>query len=149
VDLLRHAGRFSAMSCSDRVGRSDRSHPVGVYASVSLIREWHGDCTVPRSLRGRGEAAPARVAIECPPMELHVLTIVIDRPLLSLGGSLPQGDAGGRYLFAVIELKVDANAAATGTPAPAKILENQYTFVVHNYAAKVSELASVMMPKRE
>jgi len=97
---------------------------------------------------GSGTATPTRFTIERATTGGRLLTILTDRPVLFVGGSLPEAKPKAGYDFAVIDLEVDAKGNGSGTIAPAaKITMNKGAFVVEDYGAELVRLTAVKKSK--
>jgi hypothetical protein len=97
---------------------------------------------------GGGAQTPARLTIERPTDKGRLLTIVTDKPLLFLGGGVPDAAPKEGYDFAVIDLEVDANGSGSGTLAPAaRVTSKQGVFVVEDYASELVRLTAVSKVK--
>ena len=85
-----------------------------------------------------GDAAPtvARIALDRPTEKGRLLTIVTDKPILFVGGGLPDAPPQEGYGFGVLDIEVDANGNGSGTLSPAaRVKVVQGAFVVDDYAA--------------
>jgi hypothetical protein len=97
---------------------------------------------------GGGAPAPARLTIERATDKGRLITIVTDKPLLFLGGSLPEAKAKAGYDFAVLDLELEASGSGSGSLAPAaRITLKDGAFVVEDYASEPVRLSSVTRAK--
>ena len=93
---------------------------------------------------GKGAPATARITLDRTTDKGRLLTIVTDKPILFLGGGLPDAKAKEGYGFAVLDIEVDAKGNGTGTLAPAaKVKVVQGAFVVDDYASQSIRLTAV------
>ena len=93
---------------------------------------------------GAGAPTPTRFTIERPTSDGRLLTIVADKPVLFIGGSLPNARPKAGYDFAVVDLQLDSKGGGSGTMAPAaRIKPMQGAFVVEDYGAELVTLTSV------
>jgi hypothetical protein len=97
---------------------------------------------------GAGAATPIRIAIERPTSDGRLLTLVTDKPVLFLGGGLPNAKPKEGYDYAVIDLQLNASGGGSGVMAPAaKIKPLQGVFVVEDYGAELVTLNDVKTTK--
>jgi len=81
-------------------------------------------------------------------INIPVLTIVTDQPIVFLGAGVPSAKPKAGYDFAVVDLEVDASGKGTGTFAPAaKITVKQGAFVVEDYSAELVRLTDISKSK--
>jgi hypothetical protein len=74
----------------------------------------------------------------------RLLTILTDRPILSLGAGLPGGKPKEGSDFAIIDIEVDAAGIGSGTLSPAaRVTVKDGTFVVEDYASELVRLTAV------
>lgn len=93
---------------------------------------------------GGGAATAARLTIERPTDKGRLITIVTDKPILFVGGSLPEAKPKTGYDFAVLDLVVDASGSGAGSLAPAaKLAVKAGAFVVEDYSSEPIRLSSV------
>ena len=93
-----------------------------------------------------GDAAPtvARIALDRPTEKGRLLTIVTDKPILFVGGGLPNAPPREGYGFGVLDIEVDANGNGSGTISPAaRVKVVQGAFVVDDYAGQAIRLTGV------
>jgi hypothetical protein len=97
---------------------------------------------------GAGAATPTRIAVERPTSGGRLLTIVADKPVLFIGGGLPNAKPKEGYDFAVIDLQLDASGGGSGVMAPAaKVKALQGVFVVEDYGTEMVTLTNVKKTK--
>jgi hypothetical protein len=97
---------------------------------------------------GAGAATPIRIAIERATGDGRLLTLVTDKPLLFLGGGMPNAKPKEGYDYAVIDLQLDATGGGSGVMAPAaKVKPLQGVFVVEDYGAEMVKLKDVRKAK--
>jgi hypothetical protein len=97
---------------------------------------------------GAGAATPIRIAIERPTSDGRLLTLVTDKPVLFLGGGLPNAKPKAGYDYAVIDLQLNASGGGSGVMAPAaKIKPLQGVFVVEDYGAEMVTLNDIKKTK--
>ena len=93
---------------------------------------------------GKGTPTAARIALDRPTSNGRLLTIVTDKPILFLGGGLPDAKPKDGYGFAVLDIEVDAQGNGSGTLSPAaKLKVVQGAFVVDDYASEAIRLTGV------
>jgi hypothetical protein len=93
-----------------------------------------------------GNASPTatRITLDRPTDKGRLLTIVADRPILFVGGGLPDAKVRDGYGFAVLDIEIDADGNGSGTLSPAaKVKVVTGAFVVDEYAAQPLRLADV------
>jgi len=97
---------------------------------------------------GTTVSAPTRFTMERVTGDGRLLTILTDKPLLFVGGSLPGAKPKAGYEFAVIDVVLDAQGNGTGTLAPAaKIKVTPNGFMVEDYGAENVQLTAVKKTK--
>ena len=97
---------------------------------------------------GAGAATPIRIAIERPTSDGRLLTLVTDKPVLFIGGGLPNAKPKEGYDYAVIDLQLNASGGGSGVMAPAaKIKPLQGVFVVEDYGAEMLTLNDIKKTK--
>jgi hypothetical protein len=97
---------------------------------------------------GAGAATPTRIAIDRPTSGGRLLTIVADKPVLFIGGALPNAKPKEGFDFAVIDLQLDAKGGGSGVMAPAaKIKALQGAFVVEDYGTESVTISDVKKTK--
>lgn len=97
---------------------------------------------------GAGAATPLRIAIERPTSDGRLLTLVTDKPVLFIGGALPNAKPKEGYDYAVIDLQLNAKGGGSGVMAPAaKIKPLQGVFVVEDYGAEMVNLTDIKKTK--
>ena len=93
---------------------------------------------------GTGKPTPTRLTLERQTDKGRLLTIVTDRPLIFLGGGLPEAKPKEGYDFGIIDVVVDAAGGGTGTMSTAaKVTVRQGVFVVDDYSGELVRLANV------
>jgi hypothetical protein len=97
---------------------------------------------------GATAPTPTRLTLERTTPTGRLLTIVADKPILSMGAGLPGAKPREGYDFAVIDIEVDARGSGSGTLAgAAKVTVKQGAFVVEDYAAEAIRLTNVTKVK--
>jgi hypothetical protein len=97
---------------------------------------------------GAGAATPTRIVVERPTSGGRLLTIVADKPILFIGGALPNAKPKEGFDFAVIDLQLDAKGGGSGAMAPAaKVKAMQGAFVVEDYGTEMVTLNNVKKTK--
>jgi hypothetical protein len=92
------------------------------------------------------DASPtaSRITLDRPTDKGRLLTIVTDRPILFLGGGLPDAKGKEGYGFAVVDIEIDAQGNGSGTLSPAaKVKIAEGAFVVDDYATQPLRLTDV------
>jgi hypothetical protein len=97
---------------------------------------------------GGGEAVATRLTIERTTDKGRLVTILVDKPVLFVGGSLPGAKAKEGYDFAILDLEIDAKGGGKGTLAPAARLKaTDSAFVVEDYGSEPIQLTAVTSKK--
>ena len=97
---------------------------------------------------GAGAATPTRIAVERATSAGRLLTIVTDKPVLFIGGAMPNAKPKEGYDFAVIDLQLDASGGGSGVMAPAaKVKALQGVFVVEDYGTEMVTLTNIKKTK--
>jgi hypothetical protein len=96
---------------------------------------------------------PIHFTVERSTARRRSLTIVTDRPMLSLGVGIPTATATDGYDFAVLQIEIDARNRGGGTLwRAAKVKLNKGAFVVDDYASglvRVTCLTKLKRPSNE
>jgi hypothetical protein len=93
---------------------------------------------------GGGAPIATRLTIERTTDKGRLLTIVTDKPVLFVGGSLPEAKPKAGYEFAVLDLEVDGSGNGSGSLAPAaKLAVKGGAFAVEDYSSEPIRLSSV------
>jgi hypothetical protein len=96
-----------------------------------------------------GEAVTTRLTIERTTDKGRLVTILVDKPVLFVGGSLPGAKAKEGYDFAILDLEIDAKGGGTGTLAPAARLKaTEHAFVVEDYGTEPVRLTALKSTKK-
>jgi hypothetical protein len=97
---------------------------------------------------GKGTPTPSRITLERTTDRGRLLTIVTDKPIVFLGGGLPDAKPKEGYDLAVVDLDLDAKGGGSGTLAPAaKVSSKQGAFVVDDYGPSVVRLTDIKRGK--
>jgi hypothetical protein len=97
---------------------------------------------------GSGTPTPTRLTLERATDKGRLLTIVTDKPILFLGGGLPEAKPKEGYDFGIIDIEVNEKGTGSGTLAPAaKVAVKQDVFVVEDYSSELIELTDVKKVK--
>ena len=95
-----------------------------------------------------GDAVATRLTIERTTDKGRLITVLVDKPVFFVGGSLPGAKAKEGYDFALVDLEVDAKGTGTGTFAPAARLKaTEHAFVVEDYGSEPVRLTAVTSKK--
>jgi hypothetical protein len=93
---------------------------------------------------GNGSTTATRLTLERVTDKGRLLTIVVDQPLLFLGGGAPEAKPKTGYDFAILDLEVDGSGKGSGTLAPAaKVTLRDDVFVVEDYSNELVQLTNV------
>jgi hypothetical protein len=96
-----------------------------------------------------GAPVATRLTIERTTDKGRLVTILVDKPVLFVGGSLPGAKAKEGYDFALLDLEIDAKGNGTGTLAPAARLKaTENAFVVEDYGSEPVRLTAVKSTKK-
>ena len=134
-----------------KMSQSDADRFMGVFrtgGAPALRKALEGVPSTGSVTLGAGKPTPTRLTLERRTDKGRLLTIVADRPILALGGGLPDAKAKADYDFAVVDIEVDDRGNGTGQLAPAaKISVNQGAFVVSDYSSELVRLTGVKKVK--